>query len=57
MIKQGQEADASLEELDMNKCEGSAIYIINEPLDGSAVFLVETEEGRTLPETPILCFV
>ncbi len=31
--------------------EGSDIRIVNEPLDGSAVFLVETGESRTLPET------
>ena len=35
--------------------EGSDIRIINEPINGSAVFLVETGESRTLPET-ILCF-
>ena len=29
--------------------EGSGIRIINEPLDGSSVFLVETGEGRTPP--------
>jgi hypothetical protein len=27
--------------------EGSGIRIINEPLEGSSVFLVETGEGRT----------
>jgi hypothetical protein len=31
--------------------EGSNIRIINEPLQGSSVFLVETGENRTLPET------
>jgi hypothetical protein len=33
----------------------SKIRIINDPLEGSSVFLVETGESRTLPET-ILCF-
>ena len=37
--------------------EGSEIRIINEPLEGSSVFLVETGESRTLPETKMLCFV
>jgi DNA invertase Pin-like site-specific DNA recombinase len=41
--------------------KGSKIRIINEPLDtspnGSAVFLVETGEGQTLPETRLLLFV
>jgi len=36
---------------------GSQIGIINEPLEGSAVFLVETGEPLSLPETRILCFV
>ena len=36
--------------------EKSVIRIINEPLEGSSLFLVETGEGRTPPET-ILCFV
>ena len=31
--------------------EGSDIRIINEPLEGSSVFLVETGESRSLPET------
>jgi hypothetical protein len=31
--------------------EGSNIRIINEPINGSSVFLVETGESRTLPET------
>jgi hypothetical protein len=35
---------------------GSDIRILNEPLEGSSVFLVETGEGRTRPETT-LCFV
>ena len=35
--------------------EGSGINIINEPFNGSSVFLVETGEGRTRPETT-LCF-
>jgi hypothetical protein len=30
--------------------EGSDIRIINEPLNGSSVFLAETGEGRTPPE-------
>jgi len=30
---------------------GSKIHIVNEPYQGSSVFLVETGEGRTLPET------
>jgi len=33
--------------------EGSDIRILNEPLEGSSVFLVETGEGRTRPETII----
>ncbi len=37
--------------------EGSDIRILNEPLEGSSVFLVETGESRTTPETTILCFV
>ena len=37
--------------------EGSAIRILNEPLGGSSVFLVETGESRTPPETRILCFL
>ena len=36
--------------------QGSDIRIINEPLEGSSVFLVETGESRSLPET-MLCFV
>ena len=36
--------------------EGSDVHILNEPLEGSAVFLVETGESRSLPET-ILAFV
>ena len=36
---------------------GSKIRIINEPLEGSPVFLVETGESRTPPETRVLCFV
>jgi len=36
---------------------GSKIRIINEPLEGSPVFLVETGESRTPPETMMLCFV
>ena len=32
-------------------CKGSDIRIINEPLDGSAVFLMETGESRSFPET------
>ena len=35
---------------------GSDIRILNEPLEGSSVFLVETGEGQTRPETT-LCFV
>jgi hypothetical protein len=31
--------------------EESGIRIINEPLEGSSVFLVETGESRTPPET------
>ncbi|MFC2041937.1 recombinase family protein [Chloroflexota bacterium] len=37
--------------------DGSDIRILNEPLNGSSVFLVETGERQTLPETRILCFV
>ncbi len=37
--------------------EGSNIHIFNEPFEGSSVFLVETGESRTPPETKILCFV
>ena len=33
--------------------ERSDIRIINEPLDGSAVFLVETGESRSIPETTL----
>ena len=33
--------------------EGSGIRIVNEPLEGSSVFLVETGESRTPPETTI----
>ena len=36
--------------------EGSDIRILNEPLEGSSMFLVETGEGRTTPETTALCF-
>ncbi len=36
---------------------GSKIYIINEPFQDSSVFLVETGESRSLPETQMLCFV
>ena len=36
---------------------GSNIYIINEPFQDSSVFLVETGESRSLPETQILCFI
>ena len=35
--------------------EGSDIRILNEPLEGSSVFLVETGESQSLPETEILC--
>ena len=35
---------------------GSDIRILNEPLEGSAVFLVETGESRIRPEAT-LCFV
>ena len=31
--------------------EGSEIRILNEPIEGSSVFLVETGESRTTPET------
>ena len=31
--------------------EGSDIRILNEPLEGSSVFLVETGEGQSTPET------
>ena len=31
--------------------EGSDIHILNEPLEGSSVFLVETGESRSIPET------
>ena len=31
----------------------SNIRILNEPLEGSSVFLVETEENQTLPETTL----
>ncbi|MFC1956002.1 recombinase family protein [Chloroflexota bacterium] len=37
--------------------EGSDIRILNEPLKGSYVFLVETGESRTPPETRVLCFI
>ncbi len=30
--------------------KGSDIRIVNEPLNGSSLFLVETRESRTLPE-------
>ncbi|MDD5287522.1 MAG: recombinase family protein [Dehalococcoidales bacterium] len=36
---------------------GSKIRIVNEPYQGSSVFLVETGESRTPPETSIPCFV
>jgi len=36
--------------------KGSEIRILNEPLEGSSVFLVEAGESRTLPET-MPCFV
>jgi len=36
--------------------DGSEIRILNEPLKDSSVFLVETGESRTTPET-MLCFV
>ncbi|MFC1873608.1 hypothetical protein ACFLW3_02220 [Chloroflexota bacterium] len=36
--------------------EGSDIRILNEPLNGSSVFLVETGGSRSLPET-MLCFI
>jgi len=32
---------------------GPDIRILNEPLEGSSVFLVETGEGRTRPETTL----
>ena len=32
--------------------EGSGIRIVNEPLKGAPVFLVDTEEALTLRETP-----
>ncbi len=35
----------------------SEIRIINEPYQGSSLFLVETGESPTLPETKVLCFV
>ena len=37
--------------------EGSGIRILNEPLEGSSVFLVETGESRTPPETKIAFLV
>ena len=37
--------------------EGSDIRILNEPIEGSSVFLVETGESASIPETRILCFV
>ena len=37
--------------------EGSDIRILNEPLEGSSVFLVETGETLSLPGTRILRFV
>ena len=37
--------------------EGSGIRIINEPLEDSSLFLVETGEASSPPETMILCFV
>jgi hypothetical protein len=39
--------------------EGSDIRIINEALKGSSLFLVETGEGRTPPETRyiVICFL
>jgi hypothetical protein len=33
--------------------EGSDIRILNEPLNGSSLFLVETGESRTKPETTL----
>ena len=36
--------------------DSSDICIINEPFNGSSLFLVETGESRTPPET-ILCFI
>ncbi len=33
--------------------DGSDIRIVNEPLDGSSVFVVETEGSRSLPETTL----
>jgi hypothetical protein len=36
---------------------GSDIRILNEPLNGSSVFLVETGESRTPPEITELSFV
>ena len=35
----------------------SKIRIVNEPLEGFSVFLVETGETLSLSETKILCFV
>ena len=32
------------------------IRILNEPLEGSSAFLVETGERQSLPETRVLCF-
>ena len=37
--------------------EGSDIRILNEPIEGSSVFLVETGESASIPETRILCFI
>jgi hypothetical protein len=37
--------------------EKSAIHILNEPLEGSSLFLVETGESQTPPETKMMCFV
>ncbi len=35
----------------------SQIGIVNEPLKGSSVFVVETGEARLIPETRVLSFV
>jgi site-specific DNA recombinase len=37
--------------------KGSDIHIINEPLEGSSLFLVETGESRTIPETTAQQFI
>jgi hypothetical protein len=36
--------------------KNSAIHIISEPLKGSSLFVVETGEGWSLPETMLFCF-